>query len=288
MRSPGWLKTWLGILWRSVLFVLAWAALYAPIVIIAGRAFSSDGAEFSWAQRLFFDATGLVSILASTWLLLRFLERRSLVSLGFEGRKFIPHTALGLAIGSIMVAISMAILWSGRWLAIVDTPAFNTEIVGVAGMSILLNAALQEVLCRSYIFQAIRRRASVTAAVAVTSVIFVLLHAAAIGDSFLAAVNLLAAGILLGIAYQLSGNLWLPISLHFAWNMLLGPVLGLSVSGQALDIGHKLVEVTGPEWLTGGDFGVEASLAATAATLIATVLIYVIFCTAVWRRRDQR
>lgn len=53
-----------------------------------------------------------------------------------------------------------------------------------------------------------------------------------IKNSWLAAVNVFGAGILFGIAYAVSGNLWFPISIHFSWNFALGPLLGLSISGQ--------------------------------------------------------
>ena len=45
------------------------------------------------------------------------------------------------------------------------------------------------------------------------------------------------ASIMLGIAYLRSGALWLPIGIHFGWNALQGPVLGISVTG--MDLGHS-------------------------------------------------
>lgn len=81
------------------------------------------------------------------------------------------------------------------------------------------------------------------------------------------AVNLFAAGVLLGLAYTMTRNLWLPIALRFSWDFLQGPVLGIAVSGQALDGGWRVLDPKGPTILTGGSLGLEGGLAATLATI---------------------
>jgi hypothetical protein len=68
------------------------------------------------------------------------------------------------------------------------------------------------------------------------------------------------AGLLLGAAYKYSGTLWLPIGIHWAWNFTQGNIFGFEVSGK--DLGASLLKstVSGPDWLTGGAFGAEASV----------------------------
>ena len=59
--------------------------------------------------------------------------------------------------------------------------------------------------------------------------------------------------------YEMYAPLWLPIGIHIAWNLLSGPVLGYHVSGYVPR--HTVLTVSGggPDWLTGGWFGIEAS-----------------------------
>ena len=104
-------------------------------------------------------------------------------------------------------------------------------------------------------------------AIILSAVVFTLLHFGAIKGAVVPAVNLFAAGILLGIAYAVTKNLWLPITLHFGWNFLQGPVLGLTVSGQSLDSGWRVFRLEGPPMFTGGAFGLEGGLVATATTV---------------------
>ena len=103
------------------------------------------------------------------------------------------------------------------------------------------------------------------------------MHLGAIGTQALPAISLFAAGVLLGTCYAMTGNLWLPIGLHFGWNVLQGPVLGGTVSGQAVDAGNHLLDIAGPSLATGGNFGIEGGLIAIGITLLPTppiVLLY--------------
>jgi hypothetical protein len=130
-----------------------------------------------------------------------------------------------------------------------------------------------EVLARGYIFQTIQLQSNGIWAIIVTSIIFVLYHAAGLQGNWLPALNVFLAGILFGVAYYRTGNLWLPIAIHFAWNFLLGPILGLSVSGQDLANNWHLFTLQGPSLFTGGTFGIEGSLIVTAITILGIVTL---------------
>src|SRR5215470_6480168 len=69
------------------------------------------------------------------------------------------------------------------------------------------------------------------------------------------------AGALLAAAYVATRSLWLPIGLHWAWNLFEGPVWGSPVSGIGLPVIAN-ARFPGPRLLTGGDFGPEAGLPA--------------------------
>jgi membrane protease YdiL (CAAX protease family) len=80
----------------------------------------------------------------------------------------------------------------------------------------------------------------------------------------------LEAGVLLAAAYYWSRNLWLPIGLHFSWNLTEGGLFGAAVSGTTSRgvLGVHLSSAA-PDALTGGGFGPEASLVAVLACLVA-------------------
>ena len=66
---------------------------------------------------------------------------------------------------------------------------------------------------------------------------------------------------MLGAAYMVSRSLWLPIGIHFGWNVTQGLVWDVPVSGHDID-GIVEAKAVGPELVSGGAFGLEASVVA--------------------------
>lgn len=141
----------------------------------------------------------------------------------------------------------------------------------------VFNVLTQELLLCGFIFQTIRRQSNNVIAMALSAILFAGYHAGAFKGEWLPVVNVFAAGLLFSLAYITTGNLWLPISIHFVWNLLLGPVLGLTESGKSdLGSGWKMFVVKGPPIFTGGAFGLEGGLVVTLTVLVCIVLLYFI------------
>jgi membrane protease YdiL (CAAX protease family) len=130
----------------------------------------------------------------------------------------------------------------------------------------------EELLFRGYPYQKVRS-VSRPAAIAFTSLVFGLLHIGNAGVSPLAMVNLVLAGVLLALANEVLERLWLPIGIHAAWNILSGPILGYNVSGYVSRTTVMETRGGGAEWLTGGHFGIEASVWMVALEAIAIAVL---------------
>lgn len=255
--------------WKISLFLILWGLLYAPAVLVIDLDDRGQGAAIVPATRLQLEAFGAVAVVVAAWVAVRLFDRRRLRSLGFALPRALPDLVIGLALGSALIAIALTALWLPGWVERVPVGTFSWRMLAIMGAAILFNSVIQEVLVRGYALQTIESGFGVTPALIASSALFVLLHAGAIAEGgILPAVNLFAAGWLLGLAYTTSRNLWLPIGLHFAWNFLQGPVLGIAVTGEALDGGWEVVRLEGPTIFTGGAFGLEAGLAATLVTLL--------------------
>jgi hypothetical protein len=85
--------------------------------------------------------------------------------------------------------------------------------------------------------------------------------------------SLVTSGLLLALAYVLSGNLWFPIAIHLGWNGLQGVLLGLPVSSVSTTgiLYFEAADGASP-YLTGGPIGLEASLPGLAA-LVALAFV---------------
>ena len=267
-------RTWTAT-WRISLFMMLWGLIYAPAVLVIADGDRDGRPALSLASRLYLESFGVLAVLLASWLMLRFVDRRSFSSLGFAPRGAVPDLLIGAALGTSMILITVASLSLAGWVRRVPVGTVSWYILGLMGTAVFFNAVTQEVLVRGYILQTIESQSSTRVAVVLSSLIFTLLHAGALAQGgFLPAVNLFAAGLLLGLAYTTTRNLWLAVALHFSWNFLQGPLLGIAVSGQALDSGWRVLDLTGPALFTGGEFGLEGGLVATIATTLGILSLW--------------
>ncbi|HKO03099.1 MAG TPA: CPBP family glutamic-type intramembrane protease, partial [Candidatus Acidoferrales bacterium] len=91
--------------------------------------------------------------------------------------------------------------------------------------------------------------------------------------TLLSTLNTALAGLLLATARLRSRALWMPIGLHFAWNLFLGPVFSFPVSGYAFGAAGTSSPPAVPPWLSGGAYGPEGSAALTGILVAAILLL---------------
>jgi membrane protease YdiL (CAAX protease family) len=272
------LKTIWAAVWRILVFFVAWAGLTSALVVpVISKYAPPHGAPLPLWLRLYIETVSLLTILVAAWLMVRFVDRRPFVSLGFARKHAARDSVIGLTVGLGMMATCAAILYVIGWATWSTDGSFAGSALAIATLAMLLNTVTQEVLVRGYVQQTLQSQFGTLAGVIVSSVFFLALHLGAIGGQLLPALSLFSAGVLLATCYAVTGELWLPIALHFGWNVLQGPVLGQAVSGQELDAGNELLKMNGPEFITGGKFGIEGGLIAVAITILGTPLILFIY-----------
>lgn len=155
--------------------------------------------------------------------------------------------------------------------ALVVTALGGMTIEGVRGLGqirsmlamAIISGVFEEALFRGVLFRHIETMLGSWAALAITSALFGAAHLANPDSSPFAAVAIaVEAGVLLGAAYMLTRRLWLAVGIHAAWNFTQGWVFSIPVSGGRAPLGLLITRRDGAEWLTGGDFGLEASVVA--------------------------
>ena len=116
------------------------------------------------------------------------------------------------------------------------------------------------------------------AAILLLAGLFGAVHLANPNATFFGFANTVLIGVFFGLLMVKTGSLWLLWGVHFGWNLTLGALYGLPVSGinqfSVLWTGHA----EGPMWLTGGAYGIEAS--ATVSVLILVAIVVVAFLPA--------
>ena len=174
----------------------------------------------------------------------------------------------GLAVGFILFAIVAGIAALLGVYSIVGR-GDTSELVLALVTTAIVPGIVEELLFRGILFRWIEQFGGTWAALLITSVLFGAGHIfnpnATAFSSFAIACE---AGLLFGGAYMLTRSLWLPMGLHAAWNFTQGEIFDVPVSGVDQ---HGLVQarLSGPELLTGGAFGLEASVIALAVATLA-------------------
>jgi uncharacterized protein len=265
--------TW-RILWRSGLFLLLWGIFLAPCIVPFGSGFSEWERTSPINARLYADIVSAVTIIVATWIMTRFIDRRPFQTIGFAFDHIMRDSLIGLSVGNIWLGASVGTAWLLGWASPIVPIGFAWPILAGAALALLFNVLAQELLLCGFIFQTIRRQSNVVIAIVVSAILFASYHAGAFKGEWLPVLNVFAAGLLFCLAYIITGNLWFPISIHFAWDVLLGPLLGLTESGKSdLGGGWKMFVVNGPPLWTGGSFGLEGGFIVTLTVFVSIVLI---------------
>jgi membrane protease YdiL (CAAX protease family) len=265
----GWLR---ALIFCVVYFTLVYIAFLA-LGIFKKPAASNENNIATGVPYLSFIAIAIISI-ASVWLFRIILDHRSFNSIGFSLDKNGPHAGAGFFLGILLLCAGTCILFFSKNLAWTDINFNGNELFISFGLMVII-AFAEEIVFRGYILNNLLDSVNKWLALLATSLIFALAHVDNPGFSIVAAINIFLAGILLGVNYIYTRNLWFGILLHFTWNFFEGPILGYDVSGQPLQSLFQH-EIQGSEWITGGRFGFEGSLVATPLCILAiAALIWV-------------
>ncbi|GID29234.1 CPBP family intramembrane glutamic endopeptidase [Paractinoplanes brasiliensis] len=136
-------------------------------------------------------------------------------------------------------------------------------------------ATLEELLFRGVLFRIVEEWAGTVVALVVSATFFGGLHLLNPGATLWGALAIaVEAGLLLGAAYVLFRNLWVPIGLHLGWNFAESGIFGATTSGSSGTVGGLLTGTPhGPAIVSGGGFGPEASIYAVLVCLTAAYFL---------------
>lgn len=188
--------------------------------------------------------------------------------------KMLPEIGRGFGIGFLyFVFITLTMLALGNY----RINEYSFDIISILqNLTMMLVVAVgEEIISRGFIFRMIAERFNIIIALVVSSLIFGFLHYPNPGATLWSSVAItLEAGVMLALAYLYHNNLWVPIGIHWAWNFSQGQIFGFAVSG--MDIKNTLIqpEITGPDLITGGAFGAEASI---IAIIFSVFISYYLF-----------
>jgi membrane protease YdiL (CAAX protease family) len=243
------------------------------VAMAAGLSYSLASAVAPREARIMWPhLLAALAVVVAYWGYVRLFEGRQLSEFGFRGAT--TELAFGSAIGAGAVVAVLSILFVGRAYQPVSlNPLSLAIILPLAEMAFV--GVFEEVLCRAIIFRIVEQSFGTRAALIVSALLFGLAHIPGGGLSALGLAVTMIAGLAFSAAFVLTRRLWLCIGIHAAWNYTLGSIFSISVSGHAAQ-GLVNAALNGPDWLTGGAYGLEGSAVTLVVLgLIAAVLLQI-------------
>ena len=201
------------------------------------------------------------------WAYVNRVERRTVTELGSSGA--LAEWARGAGLGGLLGLLTLAPLLG---LGVYRIEGFGDSFPLLKQIpEMLLVSVFEELLVRGVIFRIAEQAWGSRRALAFSTAFFVAAHLP--GEINVMGVLVTAgASLAFTAAYQLSRRLWLPMGMHFAWNYLFSAVFSVPVSGHQAQ-GWLQGSMSGPAWLSGGVYGVEASASALLVWAVASALL---------------
>lgn len=266
--------------WRLLAHGLIFGIFALLLAGSAGLILIFTGNETLLANQLVNQAIFLLAITLATYVARRFIDRRSFASLGLVWN---GQAGRDLLVGFLIPAVIMGAIFLTEWaLGWLEFRGFAWEfgpvslVITTVPMMLLVFILVgwnEELLNRGYWLQNMAEGVNLPFGVALSSLLFGLLHLGNPNATWVAAFGVALAGVFFAYSYIRSRQLWLPIGLHIGWNFFENTIFGFPVSG--LDtLGLLFHTNTGPELITGGAFGPEAGLIVIPGMLLGAWLIY--------------
>lgn len=181
---------------------------------------------------------------------------------------------IGVLLGGGAVAggcTVLVLLGRAHWSAGQPGPA---DIAALIVYFVML-AAVEEFLFRGLLLRGLRDLFGRTAPAVLLSAALVAIPYL-LGDHVtrLTVVSALLAGVMYGTAYVVTGSVLTSAAMRMAWNVVQGPILGFTVSGDELTSHPVLTaRLDGPAWLTGGDYGPEGGAVIIAVRVVVVLIL---------------
>lgn len=259
--------------WRFLLALLVFIAANILAVLVASLA-KPDSYVFEFIYR------GLTTalLIAGYWWMSTRLDRARVEPLAYQGLStdvaWRRQSVVGFAYGALLVSLAVAIMAVAGDVSF--SLQFSARTLGMAAAQLLifaLAAMLEEVAFRGYPFHRLVEGTGPVGAILIANILFGALHMGNPNFTGFAMFNTFFVGVPFAIAYLLTRALWLPWGFHWGWNFTLGVLYGLPVSGVDFS-GPIKGSASGPDWLTGGQYGIEAGASGTAVILVGLAGIF--------------
>jgi hypothetical protein len=266
--GSGWLRVLLYIIALFLLVIISLSLLIFGLYngkFDAATLQSVLKNENLWILTLvLFTLTLIITFVFRHW-----IDRKSFISLGLDFNGHGSEAISGSMLAIFIISAASLLLKATdhlKWMEII----FDPRALFIAFGSIVLASFYEELIFRGYILNNLMDSFPNWLALLISAILFMFFHWTSLG--FFPLANMLIMGLILGLNYIYTRNLWFSICFHIGWKFMVGPVLGFSgdESFQTL----LQTKMNGDENLTGGAIGLEGSVLLMAVSLLSLIILY--------------
>ncbi len=216
------------------------------------------------------------------------VEKRVVSELALKGA--LGEYGIGFVLGGLMVCITLAAV-----AALGGLRALSFAPNGVFILPLLMHITvglIEEMAMRVIFFRVVQESLGTWLALLASGLVFGAMHLVNDNVSVLGIADIAVAGVFLAATYLLTGRLWLCAATHAGWNFFQDGIFSLAVSGHKVKEGLLTTELSGPDWLTGGAFGIEGSAVDVVFVVLASAAMLLLakrrgrIVQPAWKRRS--
>jgi membrane protease YdiL (CAAX protease family) len=252
--------------WWVAIFFLVLAAMLFPVILLSKH--------YGFELTILHQAL----IITAASVLCQLLRAQPFGALlGAFNMRWIKELFIGGFLGALLMLMPALFLYTFSDVNWQKNPVDFKSLLS-ATMLFIGVAFVEELLFRGFIFQRLIEGIGEWPAQLLIGGLFLLTHIGNPGMTgsiqVYASINIFLASVMFGLAFIKTKSLALPIGIHFMANWVQGVALGFGVSGTEQAGLLRPVLAGTPEWLTGGAFGLEASIPGMISLVITTLVLY--------------
>ncbi|NNK18882.1 MAG: CPBP family intramembrane metalloprotease [Maribacter sp.] len=263
---------------RLLLFIIPYILIVGVLQLlgayIVGVDLMNKLSQESIEQSLLISFFGFTGTFLTVFWFMKSIDKEPFLNLGFHFHNHGKVVIAGFFAGFLTMGLSYLILILLKQIRFSNINLLIDELI-LSSILFLIVSITEETLLRGYVLRNLMISINKHAALVVSAGIFSIMHAWNPHFNWISFTNLYLAGILLGLPYIYTKNLWFPISLHFSWNFFQS-LFGFNISGQD---SYSLVEFDMFEEniINGGYFGLEGSVLSIFSQLFFIIVLWIFF-----------
>lgn len=236
--------------------------------------YGNIGTDRNSQQRFIIQLFTFLGTCLIVGIFVKYIDKEQIISIGLKIKNRSSDLWIGFTIGTIIMIFAFGILEFLNEIQF-QKIVFDLDEIILSVFLFIFVSLTEEILFRGYILRNLMYSFNKYVALLISALIFAVAHGMNPNIDIIGLTNIFLGGILLGITYIHTKNLWFPIALHFSWNFF-QVLLGFNVSGQNV---YSLVRFKMPQetLLNGGAFGFEGSILSLIILLISIISITIYY-----------